>query len=289
MTSTTPRIGLVAMPWPGLAEPSLGLATLKAELRGQDVACRVHHLYIGLLRYLTRETYDAFSRMVGLNDFLFTAPLDDLDGAQLDRLLDVCADPEGTRPHPRYPSAVDLAEAAIRVRNEIVPVYLQECADRVLADEPTMVGFTCMFDQTIASVALAEVLRRRRPDLMIVAGGYAVFGEPGVEVLNAFPQLDAIVQGDGEPAIQRLALASVGADQLDLIPNVVTRGHARPARTALGDLATSTHARLRRLVRRRRGPGGGRPRLDHDPFPPAGGVEGMLVGADEPLHLLRHR
>lgn len=239
MTSIAPRVALVAMPWPGLAEPSLGLATLKAELSRNAIPCRVHHLYIGLLRHVTQETYDAFSRMVGLNEFLFTAPLDDVDAVQLDRLLDVCADPEGTRPHPRYPTAVDLAEAALRVRNEIVPVYLEECADRVLADDPTIVGFTCMFDQTIASVALAEVLRRRRPDLMIVMGGYALFGEPGIEVLKTFPQIDAVVQGDGEPAIHRLALASVGADQLDRIPNVLTRGRSSACRTVRSDLATA--------------------------------------------------
>ena len=90
MASIQPRVALVAMPWPGLGEPSLGLATLGAELRRADVVCRVHHFYIDLLRYLTQETYDAFARTLGLNEFLFTAPLDDLDGAQLDRLLDVC-------------------------------------------------------------------------------------------------------------------------------------------------------------------------------------------------------
>ena len=239
MSVAEPRVALVAMPWPGLGEPSLGLATLKAQLNAADVHARVHHLYIGLLRHLRPETYDAFSRMLGLNEFLFTSVLDDLDETQLDCLLDVCADPEGTRPNARYRTPVELAEAAIRVRNEVVPVYLEECADVVLADDPTLVGFTCMFDQTVASVALAQVLRRREPDLMIVAGGYALFGEPGLEVLRTFPQLDSIVQGDGEPAIYRLSLASVGEDDLALIPNVVTRNAPGPAHPALADLAAA--------------------------------------------------
>ncbi|MET7621766.1 hypothetical protein [Streptomyces sp. NPDC005408] len=58
-------------------------------------------------------------------------------------------------------------------------------------------------------------------------------------MLKTFPQIDAIVQGDGEPAIHRLALASVGADHPDLMPNVVTRGRVSARRTALSDLATA--------------------------------------------------
>jgi ribosomal peptide maturation radical SAM protein 1 len=227
------------MPWPGLAEPSLGLATLKAELNRHDVPCRVHHLYIGLLRHLTQQTYDTFARIVGVNEFLFTAVLDEVDGAQLDRLLDVCADPEGTRPHPRYASPIELAEVAIQIRNEVVPQYLEECAHEVLKDDPTLVGFTCMFDQTVASLALAKTLRQRRPDLMIVAGGYALFGEPGAEMVSSFPQFDGVVQGDGEPAIRGLALASVGVGSLDDVPNLITRKRPRAHHPAMADLSAA--------------------------------------------------
>lgn len=231
------RVALVAMPWPGLTEPSLGLAILAAQLRRSDVETRVHHLYLGLLKHLTQETYEVFGSTVGLNEFIFTAVLDELEDAQLDHLLDVCSDRAGTKPHSRYQTPVHLAEAVLRVRNEVVPRYLEDCADRVLADGPTMVGFTCMFDQTLASAALARVLRRRRPDLLIVAGGYALFGDPGEQVLNCFHEFDAVVQGDGEPGIVALAEASVGRAELSSVPNIRIRARPMSSLTTLARLS----------------------------------------------------
>lgn len=232
-----PRVALVAMPWPGLSEPSLGLAVLAAELRRHNVSTRVHHLYVRLLEHLTQETYEVIGSTVGLNEFIFTSTIDDLDSSQLDHLLDVCSDRAGTKPHSRYKTPIDLAEASLRIRNEVIPAYLEDCADRVLTDDPTMVGFTCMFDQTLASAALARVLRRRRPDLLIVAGGYALFGDPGAQVLTTFTEFDAVVQGDGEPSVLALAEASVGRRELSSVPNVRTSSSPAPKAVALAELA----------------------------------------------------
>jgi ribosomal peptide maturation radical SAM protein 1 len=176
---------------------------------------------------------------VGVNEFIFTALLDELDASQLDALLDVVSDRSGTKPHSRYTSPVELAEAIVRIRNEVIPLFLEECADRVLAANPTMVGFTCMFDQTIGSIALARILKRRKPDLLIVAGGYALHGEPGEEILRRFTEIDAVVVGDGEPCISQLAAASVGHVALLDVPNVRTRERPHPRTTALAPLDDS--------------------------------------------------
>jgi ribosomal peptide maturation radical SAM protein 1 len=79
----------------------------------------------------------------------------------------------------------------------------------------------------MASAALARLLRQQMPGVPIVFGGYAVEGPPGHEVLKAFPFVDAIAEGDGEPIIGPLARSSVGDGELDRVPGIVTRtnGH----------------------------------------------------------------
>ncbi|MEO8679556.1 MAG: RiPP maturation radical SAM C-methyltransferase, partial [Vicinamibacterales bacterium] len=170
----------------------------------------------------------------------FTGVLDQsLCTDQVACLMERCAahtEVASTRP---FHNASELGHAIIQTRHEIVPRYLAECAERILAYRPTMVGFTCMFDQTLASAALASLIRERQPDILIVFGGYALEGPPGAEVLRAFPHIDAVATGDGEPVIGRLAQASIGACCLSEIPGVMTQDQPRAAVRPQADLRTS--------------------------------------------------
>lgn len=226
----TPKVVLVSMPWTTLVQPSLGLGILKRQLEHDGIAVRVHHANLDLLKYVSAQTYDAVSECWGLNDFVFSALLDPaLDDAQLASLRRQCRTHASNGIHEDYTSERDLVELFLALRNGIVPTYVAECAERILAEEPTLVGFTCMFDQTIASAAVAKLLKEAQPDLLIAFGGYAVQHDGGTQVLKAFPQVDCIARGDGEPVIAQLARASVGEIELALIRGVSSRpGAARP-------------------------------------------------------------
>lgn len=233
-----PKAVLVSMPWTTVLQPSLGLGVLCAELRSEGLACRAFHANLLLLKHMRAATYDALAHSDVLNEFLFTAPLDVVDEAQLDALCArcklLCA---AERNPPGYEDPAELYELILALRDEVVPAFLADCAERILAMEPTLVGFTCLFDQTLASAALARLLKDARPDLPIVLGGYAVQHDNGTEVLKAFPQVDAIARGDGEPIIARLARASVGDGAFDDIRGVTTRANMhRPQAPLRADL-----------------------------------------------------
>ncbi len=222
-----PRVALVSMPWAPFTEPSLALGILKAELAGAGIASRVFHSNLGLLRHVTGSAYQQISMYWALNEFTFTGVIDPkLSSTQMQCLVERCVgstdESDLQTGHP-FRSATDLGRALLDMRHGCVPLYLAECAEEVLAYEPTMVGFTCMFDQTIASAALALLIRQKRPDVLIVFGGYALEGPPGMVVLRAFPQIDAIATGDGEPQIVPLARASIDRSRLWNIPGVVGR------------------------------------------------------------------
>jgi ribosomal peptide maturation radical SAM protein 1 len=228
------------MPWAPFSEPSLGLAILKAQLTREGIAARVFHEGPSLLRHLTAGAYQQIAECWGLDEFAFTGVL---DGAFTDDQIQCVM--ERALSHTEmgstraFRNATELAEAVIELRHRIVPAYLAECAERILAYQPTMVGFTCMFDQTLAATALASLLRHSRPDLLIVLGGYALEGPPGIEILKAFPHIDAIALGDGEPAIGALARASVREGALHTIPGVVVQGDRQAPGRSLANLAES--------------------------------------------------
>jgi ribosomal peptide maturation radical SAM protein 1 len=226
-----PNVVLVSMPWTTLHQPSLGLAILAAQLREHGIRCRVFHANLLLLKHLSHETYNAIAHCDVLNEFLFTGPLDQMDEAQLQQLHLRCQRLCAADRHPiGYDDPEQFAELALVLRNRVIPEFLAECADRVLAMEPTLVGASCLFDQTIASVALARLLKDVRPELPVVLGGYAVQHENGTEILKAFPEIDAIARGDGEETILALARASVSGSGFRAIPGVSVRD--APERTA---------------------------------------------------------
>lgn len=202
------HVALVSMPWAPVGEPSLGLALLKSSLQSSGFSSRVFHFAPRLLHWLTIETYEMIAGSWGINEFIFTGLLDSgFDARQQDALLAYAERHETTRqyPHPRYKTMQDIYQLVLNLRTTIAPEFVDECVSRILSCSPKLVGFTCMFDQTLASVAVAKQLKEQAPDLRIVLGGYALEGDPGATVAKAFPWIDAIVVGDGEEQIIDLA------------------------------------------------------------------------------------
>ena len=94
----------------------------------------------------------------------------------------------------------------------------------MLAWKPTLVGFTCMFDQTIASVAIGQRLKAMNQQTLVALGGYAVRPPTGEMLLEAFSCVDAICIGEGERVIEPLARASVEWPfSLETVPNLLYR------------------------------------------------------------------
>ncbi|MEQ1632648.1 MAG: RiPP maturation radical SAM C-methyltransferase, partial [Planctomycetota bacterium] len=106
-----------------------------------------------------------------------------------------------------------------------VPAFLERCADEVLAADPTIVGFTIVYSQTISSVALARTIKARRPDVHIVFGGACCDGPMGPALLRAYREVDFVVRGEGELVLTRLctALAAQDLEAARALPGLCSR------------------------------------------------------------------
>lgn len=239
----TPSVTLISMPWTTLVEPSLGLGILRSVLDCAGIACRVRHLNLQLLRWLTAPTYIAAASVFALNDFLFSGALDPEVTPRQERLLREKAFEMLARGlDERAYGGIDAFIAKLLDLRATIPSWLDEAAAQIAASDATLIGFTCMFDQTIASVALAQRIRERAPDCMLALGGYAVRPPAGEAVMRAFPWIDAVCTGDGERTIVELARASVGLQPLDSVSGILVRhdGGVRmtlpPAALAMDDV-----------------------------------------------------
>lgn len=225
-----PRVLLLSLPWTSLQEPSLGLAILKAKLKGAGIACTIRHLNIFLLKYIKPDSYDSTGALYAFNDFLFTNALQEseVDEEQLASLVEFIKSTYG-RIDLRARASLDSSsyvDYALRMRNEIIPKYLDDCMQAVEEADPSMVGFTCMYDQTFPSLAMARLIKQRYPEKLVVFGGYAIEKPIGDQVLRSFPFVDVIAFGEGEEKIVPLAEASIDRNRLAAIPGIMFREQA---------------------------------------------------------------
>ncbi len=222
-----PKVLLASLPWTSLVEPSLGLGILKSELQRNSIDARVSHLNLLLLKHMRASTYVSIANMFALNEFLFTYFFEqNLSKEQLSELsikIDEAISNNTFQSDDRYNDRESIAKLFLNLRNKIIPDYIIECVEQIESYNPTMVGFTCMFDQTIPSLVIAKLLKIRNPTLFIVLGGYALEGVPGKQIIESFDFIDCIAYGEGEKVITQLALASVGKESLENIPDILFR------------------------------------------------------------------
>jgi len=227
---------MASMPWAPVTEPSLAMGILIAKARSAGIRARAMHLNIDLLEHVTFDTYVKVAEYWSLDEFVFTELLSEgVDDTQIRALVDRCAEHlSGDRANERYRSVEELLDMLLKFRIEIAPPYLERCAEKILSEKPTMLGMTCMFDQTLASVAVARLVKQQSPETLVVLGGYAVQGPPGEQVLKAFPWIDAIARGDGEDMVISLANASVDPKALKQIDGLLIRDNIpSPQRNSL--------------------------------------------------------
>jgi radical SAM superfamily enzyme YgiQ (UPF0313 family) len=76
--------------------------------------------------------------------------------------------------------------------------------------------------QSYDVLKIADEIRRRRPDVFIFLGGYtaSLFHR---EILDAFPQIDAVIRGDAETPLVALMETVIGERPLTGVPNLTWR------------------------------------------------------------------
>lgn len=88
--------------------------------------------------------------------------------------------------------------------HSILKKHLKDVLTEVNWAQYDVVGFTTTFYQMCGSLVLARELKAKFPNLKIVVGGATVSGPVGTSILNEYPFIDYIVQGEGEEALVRL-------------------------------------------------------------------------------------
>jgi ribosomal peptide maturation radical SAM protein 1 len=223
-----PDVLLLCMPFGPVFYPSIGLSLLRAGLARHNVSTRVRYFSIDFAERIGQAFYCnvAFDwkgppaeYLVG--EWIFAAALNDVPPAGDDSYVeDILLNRFGAFGDNAACSPAFVRRVLDARRR--VPEFLDACLEEVLRDEPKIVGFTSVFHQHVASLALARAIKRARRHIRVVFGGANCEGEMGAETQRQFPFIDAVVSGEGDLVFPEIVRRALGSEPLTGLQGVYT-------------------------------------------------------------------
>ncbi|GAQ51348.1 RiPP maturation radical SAM C-methyltransferase [Streptomyces acidiscabies] len=217
------RVLLVNMPWAPIDLPSLALGILKRSVDEHVPGGRaeIMHANIDFVDWVTERTdfslgdygyYSLASYFLGCGDWVFSSALYDDPQWRVAEFTEAM--------HNRLSGE---RMAMTRELHTAAPEFVQNIAERVVALEPDVVGFTSTFQQNTAALAAARYVKRLDPRIVTVMGGANCDGKQGEAVHRNFPFVDHVVRGEGEASFPALLRALDGDGDLAAVPGLCRR------------------------------------------------------------------
>jgi ribosomal peptide maturation radical SAM protein 1 len=194
---------LVSMPFGPLFWPSLGLSLLKPPLVERGISVSIKYFTIPFAERVGESLYStiAMSNRIGMREqageWIFSHALAEQTSEQVERYVEEILKRRDGYLVKRAAASPALIAGILRARTRVHP-FLDRCADDIVAEQPSIVGFTSIFQQHVASLALARRIKDRLPHVLVVFGGANCEGVMGAETLRQFPWVDAAVSGEGD-------------------------------------------------------------------------------------------
>jgi ribosomal peptide maturation radical SAM protein 1 len=236
------EVVLVCMPFGPVFSPSLGLSLLKAGLssRGIDASVRYFSIdfaeRIGQHFYSGVSTYSRPPHRLLAGEWIFAPALFGDAAGDGQAYVEEILHKHNRDSHDRRVSAALLRR--LRAARAQAEAFVDWCRDELVRQAPRIVGFTSVFHQHVASLALAKRLKHALPDCFIVMGGANCEGPMGAETVRCFPFVDAAVSGEGDVIFPLLVERVLAGRPVDGLAGV--RTPARYGRQlALGQPATA--------------------------------------------------
>ncbi|MGB6986466.1 MAG: radical SAM protein [Candidatus Aquilonibacter sp.] len=121
------------------------------------------------------------------------------------------------------------------LRGEVVlgPRFYEQAAERIVACDPDVVGFTSLGCNFVCTLRIADAVRRRR-DLPILLGGpHASILDR--EILKRYRQFDVIVRYEAEATLPSVLAAAAGDTAFCNVPGISYRARDEVMRTGAGN------------------------------------------------------
>ena len=195
---------LVVPPFKLMGGPLLAPGILASACKAEGLRTKVFYADFALAEIIGYSRCADLSARPELSQSIFrwAALKSELDPQDPDiffeRLLQIYAENVGSRYSRMTDSSGGISSEDLLSCLEKIPAYLDLVCDRILAWSPKIVGFSCVFSQTLAAIAIADRLKQLSPNLLLVLGGPCAIAPMGQAMQALAPCFDFIFSGESE-------------------------------------------------------------------------------------------
>jgi hypothetical protein len=189
------------MPWPLANRPSIQLGTLKSFLTGKapDVQVDCYHPYVEVANLLGLREYNLIAERTWVAESVYSYLLNQANRSEI---LDLVAKEQRSKE-----LHLDLETVCSRILRLHQRRHLK--LDWSSYD---LIGLSISLAQLTSSLYMIRQIRDRHPNCRIVVGGASCAGELGRSLLTNIPQIDFVVNGEGELPLAELVNRLKGGD-----------------------------------------------------------------------------
>ncbi len=181
-------ICFVVPPFDSILFPPLGVSVLASSLMARGFSVRIVY---GSLLLATRMGVEAYRSVCN-------GAIKELLGERL--FLSTVYSPEALATLGPQPPFTENAQALFDQNVPLIEPFVRTLARQVLATKPKIVGISTNFQQNMASIAVARLIKDQAPDICIVLGGANISSPMGDELAKVFPWIDHFFSGEADTA-----------------------------------------------------------------------------------------
>jgi len=190
-------LALISMPWPVYSRPSVQLGALKGFLKTQASNHQIdnYHFYLEVADVISPALYNLISQSAWIGEAVYAALLFPEKFEEIEEFL------HQRLPYRDYKRNFNLKTLVSRLED------LHARHLKINWSSYGLIGFSICLAQLTSSLYLIKQIKSLYPSVPIVVGGSSCCGEMGRSLLKTFPEVDFVVQGEGELPLWHLIKA----------------------------------------------------------------------------------
>jgi ribosomal peptide maturation radical SAM protein 1 len=217
------RVALVNMPFSSSRFPSMQIGLLQSILAGRCITATALYLNLEFAARIGWNLYESLSNetLYFIGDWMFASEAFREDA------------PDGKLFLKRFATRLskDRLEWFWHQRTRGAREFLERCLASVPWHHYDVVGFSSVFVQNAAALALGRLLKERHPHLITVFGGANFDDEMGLEYVRALPWIDYAVLGEADETFPALLERLADSEAITAMPGVA---HAKNGQVDYG-------------------------------------------------------
>lgn len=192
---------LVVPPFSEVVSPALGPSILATACRKQDLSSKVFYASLLFAAQISYERYQKISySSYGeelLGEAIFRRAAFEEEEITSPKVLEQIFDQH------EYISTYGIDGKKVVKEDMLycltqIESFLDQCVQQILAWNPKIVGFSSVFQQTMASIAIAKRLKKENPKIITVLGGANAASPMGKGIAQTTSVFDFIFSGEAD-------------------------------------------------------------------------------------------